>query len=120
MFVFYNPNPKGGRVGDCAVRAICKATRRGWEDVFLDMAAVALSMADMPSSNAVWGLLLRQSGFKKYIPDGVQTVNEFEQTHDGVYVLALSGHAVAVVNGNHYDTWDCGEEHILYFWKMED
>lgn len=28
MFVRYNPNPAGKNVGDCPVRAICKATGR--------------------------------------------------------------------------------------------
>lgn len=31
---YYNPNPAGNRVGDCAVRAICKATGFDWETVF--------------------------------------------------------------------------------------
>lgn len=26
----YNPNPCGCRVGDCTVRAICKATGESW------------------------------------------------------------------------------------------
>ena len=30
---YYNPNPAGNRVGDCAVRAICKATGLDWEAV---------------------------------------------------------------------------------------
>ena len=32
MFVRYNPNPAGKNVGDCPVRAICKATGQGWHD----------------------------------------------------------------------------------------
>lgn len=29
----YNPNPAGARVGDCTVRALCKATGKSWDEV---------------------------------------------------------------------------------------
>lgn len=31
---YYNPNPAGKRVGDCVIRAICKATGKDWTTVF--------------------------------------------------------------------------------------
>ena len=31
--VYYNPNPDGNRVGDCTVRALCKATGHDWDYV---------------------------------------------------------------------------------------
>ena len=39
----YNPNPCGCRVGDCTVRAICKATGLPWEQVYCALSACALS-----------------------------------------------------------------------------
>lgn len=32
-WIEYNPNPKERRVGDCAIRACCKATGRSWDEV---------------------------------------------------------------------------------------
>jgi len=29
--IYYNPNPDGNRVGDCTVRALCKATGHDWD-----------------------------------------------------------------------------------------
>ena len=34
MWVFYNPNPKGARVGDCAIRAVSKALNLTWEEAY--------------------------------------------------------------------------------------
>jgi hypothetical protein len=45
---YYNPNPAGNRVGDCAVRAICKATGFDWETVFAGLMIQACALSDMP------------------------------------------------------------------------
>lgn len=38
----YNPNPiPGKRVGDCAIRACCKATDRTWNEVFDTLVQIA-------------------------------------------------------------------------------
>lgn len=56
-WIEYNPNPiPGNRVGDCAIRACCKATGRTWDIVFWDLCDIAFEMVDgCNSSNAVWG-----------------------------------------------------------------
>ena len=35
----YNPNPKLNRVGDCTVRAICKATGQDWNQIYAALSA---------------------------------------------------------------------------------
>lgn len=50
---YFNPNPAGNRVGDCAVRAICKATGLDWETVFAGLMVQACTLSDMPSANYV-------------------------------------------------------------------
>ena len=32
MWKMFNPNPLAARVGDCAVRAVCKAIGADWEN----------------------------------------------------------------------------------------
>lgn len=124
-FVFYNPNPAGKRVGDCPVRAIAKATGQSWDEVYTGLCVQGLAMGDMPSANSVWGAYLRQRGFTRYVipntcPD-CYTVAEFATDHPrGVYVLALSGHVVCVVDGQYHDTWDSGNEIPLFYWEKED
>ena len=48
------------------------------------------------------------------------TVKLFTEEHPhGTYILALSGHVVAVQDGNYFDAWDSGDEIPLYVWKEQ-
>ena len=79
----------------------------------------------MPSANAVWGAYLRSQGFKRHIipntcPD-CYTLNDFCEDHpNGMYIVALQNHVVAVNDGDYFDTWDSGEEMPLYYFSKEE
>lgn len=125
MFSRYNENPRGKNVGDCTVRAISKATGKGWEDTYLALCMQGLIDCDMPSANAVWGNYLRKQGFRRHIvPDTCPefySVSDFAREHPrGTFILALSGHVVCVQDGVIYDSWNSGNETVLYYWTMED
>lgn len=122
MWMTYNPNPAGARVGDCVIRAISKATKQSWQDTYIDLAIYGLQLCDMPSANHVWGKYLRDNGYdRKMIPNtcpDCYTVKEFCKEHQtGTYILALSGHVVCVKDGDYYDSWDSGNEVPIYYWK---
>lgn len=120
MYVSYNANPTAARVGDCTVRAISKATGQNWEKTYIDIALQGLRMHDMPSANHVWGSYLDEKGYTRHIIPHNTTVAEFAANNaQGAYILAISGHVVAVVDGNYYDTWDSGDEIPIYYWKKE-
>lgn len=61
MWIYYNSNPAGRLVGDCAIRALSKALDVDWETAYLLATNAGFNMCDMPSSNSVWGAVLRQS-----------------------------------------------------------
>lgn len=66
MYEYYNPNPTGRTsAGDCAVRAVAKALDISWENAFWKIALNAFYMGDVMSSNAVWGAVLREHGFRR-------------------------------------------------------
>lgn len=123
-YVYFNPNPLNNRVGDCSVRAVCKATEKDWEDAYISLCAEGLMLSDMPSANYVWGMVLHRNGFTEHIvpticPNCI-SVNAFCEEHpEGTYVLATQNHVVAVVDGDYYDTWDSGDEIVLYYYKKE-
>lgn len=119
MYVSFNANPSNSRVGDCVIRAISKATGKSWEDVYLGVCIYGLMLHDMPSANHVWGDYLESLGFERsVIPNRKYTVREFAEDHPrGSYILAISGHVVACVDGDWYDTWDSGDEIPVYFWR---
>ncbi len=124
-WTFWNPNPTGRLVGDCAVRAVAKALNTDWESAFIMIAANAYSMGDMPSSDSVWGSVLRQNGFyRQAIPNSCPdcyTVSDFAESHPyGDFVLALGGHVVTVHDGNWFDTWDSGSQVPQYYWYRKE
>lgn len=125
MFVYYNPNPVGRHVGDCSVRAISKALDTDWETAYALISLNGYSMGDMPSSDSVWGALLRQRGFyREAIPNtcpDCYTVEDFCQDHPhGAYVLGFGGHVATVVDGDIFDTWDSSKEIPVYYWYRKD
>jgi len=76
----------------------------------------------MPSSNSVWGAVLRQNGFTRTAlpptcPD-CYTARDFAEDHPyGTYVLGFGNHVATVVNGQLYDSWDSSNEIPQYYWE---
>lgn len=125
MYRFYNPNPIGVKVGDCAIRAVSKALDVDWETAYAMTATSGYLMGDMPSSNSVWGAVLRKNGFNRSIipnncPD-CYTAKDFCKDHPkGVFVLGFGNHVATVVDGDIYDSWDSSNEVPQYFWYRKD
>lgn len=124
-YIFFNANPNREIVGDCVIRGISFLLNKPWEEVYLDICHEGLLMYDMPSSNAVWSsYLIRNNYLRKVIPNvcpECYTVKDFCIDHPyGMFLLATGTHVVAVSNGNYYDTWDCGDEVPIYYFKKEE
>ena len=121
----YNPNPAGRAVGDCAVRAVAAALGVDWETAYAMIAENGYQMGDMPSSNSVWGSVLRQHGFYRHslpntCPD-CYTLDQFAEDHpDGVYVVGTGNHVAAVIDGLILDAWDSSNEVPVYYWQKGD
>lgn len=125
MYIDYNANPIGNRVGDCTIRAISLALGQDWELTYSGIAVEGYKLCDMPSANHVWGAYLRSKGFKRnIIPDecpDCYTLEDFCADHPkGIYILALASHVVAVIDGDYYDTWDSGNEIPIYYWQKRE
>ena len=121
MFVEWNPNPRRANVGDCAVRALTIALDTDWEDAYEMIARAGYNMADMPSSDSVWGAVLRSNGFyREAVPNTCPecySVADFALDHPkGVYVVGTGGHVVTIVDGVLYDSWDSSREIPIYYW----
>ena len=125
MWIKYNPNPTGRNVGDCSVRAIAKALDTSWEDAYALIAANGYAMGDMPSSDSVWGAVLRRHGFyREAIPNecpDCYTVKDFCKDNPyGTFVLGFGGHVATVVDGNLYDSWNSENEIPIYVWYRKE
>ena len=124
-YIYYNPNPVGRSVGDCAVRAIAKALKLDWETAYIAIAMNGFSMGDMPSSDSVWGAVLRQNGFyRKSIPNrcpDCYTAADFCRDHPyGTFVLGFGGHVATVVHGDLFDSWDSSLEIPQFYWYQKE
>ena len=125
MWQYFNPNPIDARVGDCSVRAIAAALNIPWETAYSKLAMNGFLMGDMPSSDIVWGAVLRENGFTRHmIPDtcpDCYTVEDFAADHpQGVYVVKSDGHVATIKNGVLLDSWDSKSKVPFYFWTREE
>lgn len=124
MWTYFNNNPTSRMVGDCSVRALSLALGVNWETAYLMSAINGYKMGDMPSSNAVFGSVLRQHGFYKHVipntcPDCF-TFDDFCKEHQkGIYVLGTGNHVATVIDGILYDAWDSSNEIPVYYWSKE-
>lgn len=124
-YAYFNENPAGKAVGDCAIRAISKALGQTWEQTYVGLCLEGFRRGDLPNADSVWGPYLARHGFRRhFIPDdglGAYTVADFAADNpEGTFILSMPGrHVVAVVDGGIYDSWDSSGECPTYFWVKE-
>ena len=124
MYIQKNLNPANKQVGDCVIRAISIMTDMSWDCVYMGLCTEGYTMYDMPSSNAVWGAYLTDKGYKRYIIPNTcpncYSVQQFCMDYPkGKYLLATGNHAVTVIDGDYYDSWDSGEEVPIYLYTKD-
>ena len=124
MWVRCNPNPIGRETGDCVIRAISIATDQSWRRTYRDLCLLGEIHGDLPNSNMIWGMYLRERGAKQFLlpetcPECI-TVRAFcDRYPDGMYVIGTGTHAVCTIDGDWYDSWDSGECVPTVFWKVK-
>lgn len=123
MWIKANPNPAGKEVSDCVIRAVSIALNISWHQAFDELCGIARMDCNMPSADTVWGHYLYLKGFDPFLlPKNCPqclTVNDFAQLFPhGIFVIGTGSHAVAVINGNYYDSWDSGNEISSFFWAL--
>lgn len=120
MYIYYDPNPNGygGEYGDCVIRALSKLFSYSWDEAFVQLSIQAYKMKRIMTDNITWGSFLKAHGYVKEILSETITVKEFcNQFDTGKYALATGSHVVAAINGDYFDSWDSGNEPILYLWR---
>ena len=87
-----------------------------WYEIYHDPCNKGYDICELPLSNNLWGQYLQEKGFKRFpLPDYCPicyTVADFcRENPTGEFLLALNEHAVYVLNGNYYDSWDSGKRY---------
>lgn len=118
-FEKYNANPENKNIGDCSIRAICTATPLTYQQ------AKKLLETKVFESGAAWNTVknitaaLADLGIEVKAASR-ETVNSFTKHCDtgASYVVFVAKHAVAVVNGVIYDTWDSSRRFVKLVAKV--
>jgi hypothetical protein len=125
MYIFFNNNPQGLKIGDCVVRAISAAMNQPWERTYIDLCIEGFTFRDMPNANNVWDSYLRSKGYNRYIipntcPD-CYTIENFAEDHPhGTYIVATGSHVVCIKDGGQIlDNWDSSKEVPTYYYTKE-
>ena len=124
MWIEANPNPEHKHVPDCVIRAICIALNKPWLEVSDELYAIARREYSVTCHDDIWGRYLYSLGFQPFLlPHNCPmciTIRQFcEMYPHGIYIIGTGSHAVAVLDGNYYDSWDSGNEICSYFWRIE-
>ena len=122
MYEYLNLNPMNLKTGDCVIRAIANSLNQSWEDTYIGVCRKGLQLFRMPTDNGVWGAYLHDRGFEKGTVENMcptcYTVRDFAfDNPTGGYVLGTGSHAVSLIHGTYYDTWDSGDEVVSYYLK---
>ena len=120
MYVYYNAHPKGLIVDDCVKRAITVTTRKKYMQVQKELGdykkvtgAKRFYSDGNPSRYVEEVLGAKKMNFTSLAGLRRMTAEKFARSHpEGRYILSMSGHWSACVNGNIIDTWDCSEEFV--------
>lgn len=125
MWVRYNPNPKNKIVPDCVIRAISTALHMPWSEVFDELSAMARAECSVTCDDRVWGKFLYTKGFRPVLlprncPECLSVTNFCKMFPFGTYIIGTGFHAVAVIDGNYYDSWDSGNVIASFFWSISN
>ena len=124
MWIRANPNPAKREVPDCVIRAVCIALNKPWLEASDEIYAVARADYSVTVDDHVWGHYLYMKGFEPFLnpfecPKCV-TVREFTKMYPtGTYIIGTGNHAIAVIDGDYYDSWDSGNTIPSFFWRIK-
>lgn len=122
MWRRFQPNPFNISTSDCTVRAICAVTGLDWRTAHRILCELSGEMGEMPDRNRSWWAFLRAIGFTQFrlidtCPD-CYTVADFARDHPhGRFILGPHEHAVAVIDGDWWDSWDSGGTVPTYYFE---
>ena len=124
MWIRCNVNPAKNHTGDCVIRACVVALHKTWVQVSDEIYSLGREHFLSMSDDHLWGRYLYEQGFTPFLlPENCPnciTIKRFCVMYPrGIYIIGTGSHAVAVIDGNYYDSWDSGDEMPSFFWRIK-
>ena len=130
-FKYYQPNDKDlkDKTGDCQIRALSKVLNCSWVEAFDITIPVCRELQTYTifdgnhekTKEAMEHIGFRYEGISNRKGAKRPTVDEFAKEHPtGSYVAKVANHVVAIVDGNYYDTWDCGYKCMYGYYQLRN
>lgn len=90
-----------------------------------DLCAMGRQDCDWGSNDEIWGHYLMLRGCTPVVlPKACprcMSIRDFAKRYPkGIYIIGTGSHAVAVIDGDYYDSWDSGNEIASFFWKVPE
>lgn len=121
MFKYYNPNPAGLLIDDCAVRAICVVSGEKYQDIYRQINAFRRVTGAKKYNTAQnpHRFVEDVMGARKITFGNKISVREFAKSYPrGRYILDMNGHWSTMVDGTVYDTWDPVRKKINFVYEF--
>lgn len=129
---YYNANPDAKSKPDCVIRALSMAYDMDYKDVKKELREIMKGMnLDVWNIRLVFEVFIKDHGVKDTVKIKEDiTVGEFMESHPtGTYIIrcqdrpitrgSKSGHLVAMVDGDIYDSWDCTRYYLDYYYLVD-
>lgn len=129
-YKYYQPNDKDlkDKTGDCQVRALSKALNISWLEAFDLTIPICRRLQTYTifdgnhekTVEAMQDLGFAYTGVSNKKGTKRPTVKSFAASHkSGTYILKVSRHVVACVNGEYFDTWDSGHKSLYGYYELK-
>ncbi len=121
-YKFYNNNPYGRHVSDCAVRAIALATDRSWDQTYEELSNYAKQQGITFSEiEFIDDYLDRQYiSYCQNKRDKIVTVGDFADLKiKGTWLVTMGGHITCIIDGVIYDTFDPSDRLLWCAYKIK-
>ena len=128
-YKYFQPNDKDlkDKVGDCQIRAFCKALNLTWVQAFdltipicRELQTYTIFDCDLnKTKEAMRNLGFEYTGISNKKGSKRPTVKDFAKNNPtGAYILKVANHVVACVDGIYYDTWDSGGKSLYGYFTL--
>ncbi len=129
-YKYYQPNDKDlkDKTGDCQVRALSKALNISWLEAFDLTIPICRRLQTYTIFDGNHEKTVEAMQDLGFVYTGVSnkkgtkrpTVKSFAASHkSGTYILKVSHHVVACVNGEYFDTWDSGHKSLYGYYELK-